>query len=68
MKEKFLAEHILLKMSQNSLVFQNKYTGDQVWIHRNVFNHLDDAIEYRIVTKEPCHVQKWVEGLFWKSL
>lgn len=68
MKEKFLAEHILLKMSQNSLVFQNKYTGDQVWIHRNVFNHLDDAVEYRIVVKEACCVQKWVEGLFWKSL
>ena len=68
MKEKFLAEHEIVRMSANSLVCKNKNTGDQVWIHRNVFNHLDDAIEYRIVTKEPCRVQKWVEGLFWKSL
>jgi hypothetical protein len=68
MKEKFLSEHILIRMSQNSLVFKNKYTGDSVWIHRNVFNHLDEAVEYRIVTKESTHVQKWVEGLFWKSL
>jgi hypothetical protein len=68
MKEKFLSEYEIVRMSQNSLVFKHKYTGNQVWIHRNVFNHLDDAVEYRIVTKEACCVQKWVEGLFWKSL
>jgi hypothetical protein len=68
MKEKFLAEYEIIRMSANSLVCKNKYTGDQVWIHRNVFNHLDDAVEYRIVVKEACCVQKWVEGLFWTSL
>lgn len=68
MKEKFLAEHEIIRMSHNSLVCKNKYTGDQVWIHRNVFNNLDTAVEYRIVVKNECHVQKWVEGLFWKSL
>lgn len=68
MKEKFLAEHEIVRMSANSLMCKNKHTGNEVWIHRNVFNHLDEAIEYRIVNKESTHVQKWVEGLFWKSL
>ena len=68
MKQKFLSEYEIIRMSANSLVCRNKYTGDQVWVHRNVFNNLDDAVEYRIVVKDPCHVQKWVEGLVWKSL
>ena len=68
MKQKFLSEYEIIKMSYNSLVCQNKYTGETVWIHRNVFNNLDKAVDYRVVQKDECRVQKWVEGLFWKSL
>lgn len=68
MKEKFLSEYSLYKMSRNSMIFTDNKTGEKVWIHRNIFNNLDKAETYRVVVKDECHVQKWVEGLFWESL
>ena len=64
MKEKFMQNYELIRMSKNSLVFRNKSTNESVFIHRNVFNNLDTAVDYRQVTLED-KANIWIEILTW---
>lgn len=64
MKEKFMQNYELIRMSKNSLVFRNKSTNEPVFIHRNVFNNLDTAVDYRQVTLED-KPNIWIEILTW---
>lgn len=64
MKEKFMQEYELIRMSKNSLVFRNKSTNEEVFIHRKIFNSLDIAVDYRQVTPEGIH-NIWIETLLW---
>lgn len=64
MKEKFMQNYELIRMSKNSLVFRNKSTNEPVFIHRNVFNNLYTAVDYRQVTLED-KPNIWIEILTW---
>ena len=66
MKEKFLSEFTIIRMSKSSLVVRNK-NGQEAYIHRNVFNNLDVAQDYRLVKRPELGNQWWVETLVWKS-
>lgn len=56
-------------MSKSSLVCKEVETGDVVYIHRNAFNQLDEAADFRVVER-PFRglTTKWVEVLVWKAL
>lgn len=66
MKEKFLAEFTIIRMSKSSLVVCDK-DGREAYIHRNAFNNLDVAQDYRITVKPELGHQRWIEVLVWKS-
>ena len=66
MKEKFLAEFNIVRMSKSSLVVCNK-NGQEAYIHRNSFNNLDIAQDYRLVKRPEMGSQWWIEILVWKS-
>jgi hypothetical protein len=68
MKEKFMQEFDIVRMSKSSLLLQNKKTGEHVYIHRNAFNKLDIAVEYRIVQREFMGNTLWLEVLCWESI
>lgn len=65
-KTKFNAEFSISKMSRNSLVCLDK-DYREVYIHRNVYNQLEVATDYRIVEKPELGHQLWIEVLVWKS-
>ena len=69
MKEKFLSEYTLMSMKRNSIQLLNKKSGNFVYIHRNAFNELDNAVDYREV--RDIHMtcaDIWIEVLTWKRL
>jgi hypothetical protein len=65
MKEKFLAEFTIVRMSKSSLVVRDK-DGREIYIHRNSFNNLDVAQDYRIVERPEMGYQRWIEVLVWR--
>ena len=73
MKERFLAEYVIVNMNNKSLTVENKKTHQMCFIHRNAFNQLDKAEDYREVE---CVFEKngremrnnWIEVLVWKTL
>lgn len=69
MKEKFLSEYTLIDMKRNSLRVRNNKSGKDCYIHRNAFNSLNDAVDYREVTDltMTC-ASTWIEVLAWKRL
>ena len=73
MKEKFLSEYIIVNMNNKSLTVENKKTHKMCFIHRNAFNSLDNAVDFREVTK--MFIAKgneaettWIEVLTWKTM
>jgi hypothetical protein len=64
-KEKFLAEFDIVRMSKSSLVVRNK-DGHESYIHRNAFNNLDIAQDYRLIKRAEMNGQWWIEVLVWK--
>ena len=70
MKEKFLSEYNIVNMNNKSLTVENKKTHQMCFIHRNAFNNLDNAIDYREIPKQTIKdVEKeliWIEVLIWK--
>lgn len=68
MKERFMQEFNIIKMCKSSLLLQNKKTGENVYIHRNVFNKLDASVDYRVVRHENLGYTSWVEILCWESI
>lgn len=67
MKEKFLAEFTIVRMSKSSLVVRNQ-NGQEAYIHRNSFNNLDIAQDYRMTKRPEMDNQWWIEILVWRSL
>ena len=70
MKEKFLSEYNIVNMNNKSLTVENKKTQQMCFIHRNAFNNIDNAIDYREIPKQTIKdVEKeliWIEVLIWK--
>jgi hypothetical protein len=73
MKERFLAEYIIVNMNNKSLTVENKKTHQMGFIHRNAFNQLDKAVDYRevehVFEKNGREMRTiWIEVLVWKTL
>lgn len=69
MKERLFEEFDIYKMSAHSLQLKCKKTGEIVFIHRNSFNAIDNAVDYRIITRTfNCSTTKWIEILVWKTV
>lgn len=66
MKEKFLSEFSIVRMSKSSLVICDK-NGREAYIHRNAFNNLDVAKDYRVIERPEMGYQRWIEVLVWRS-
>jgi hypothetical protein len=55
-------------MSAGSLKCLNKETGETVYISRNAFNALENAIDMRETRPEFCAgTMLWIEVCVWKS-
>lgn len=71
MKKRFFETYDIEAMSGHSLKLRDIKTNDTVYIHRNAFNALNDAVDFRVVTREFARCgeySKWVEVLVWKVL
>lgn len=68
MKEKFLKDYELLAMCKSSIKVMNKYTGEICYIHRNAFNSLHRAVDYRETLDTPDARFKWIEVLSWNTI
>lgn len=69
MKQKLFEKFDIMSMTKNSLVLRDKLTGVTVYMHRNAFNKINDAVDFRVV--ERClnyKSSKWVEVLVWQAL
>lgn len=67
MKVKFLTEFELVKMSKNSIMVRNNKSGEMAYIHRNAFNSLDVAVDYRMVWRSEMNTN-WIEVLVWRTI
>lgn len=73
MKEKFLSEYIIVNMNNKSLTVENRKTHKKCFIHRNAFNSLDVAVDFReldkvfIVNGNETE-STWIEVLTWKTM
>lgn len=71
MKKRFFETFDIEAMSGHSLKLRAIKANETVYIHRNAFNALDNAVDFRVVTREfshKCDANKWVEVLVWKAL
>ena len=71
MKKRFFETFDIEAMSGHSLKLRDLKTNETVYIHRNAFNALNDAVDFRVITREFSHsykTNKWVEVLVWKAL
>lgn len=71
MKKRFFETFDIETMSGHSLRLRDLKTNETVYIHRNAFNALNDAVDFRVVTREFARhgeCSKWVEVLVWKVL
>lgn len=71
MKKRFFETFDIEAMSGRSLKLRAIKANETVYIHRNAFNALDNAVDFRVVTREfaGCgKYSKWVEVLVWKAL
>ena len=73
--EKFNETYELYKMSKNSMIVNNRTTGEMVFIHRNAYNALlsGSVEDFRTVKRfytDGIHRQEqtWVEVLTWVSI
>lgn len=56
-------------MSKASLLLLDNETKKEVYIHRNAFNNLDKAVEFRITDKILSgRKMAWIEILIWKTI
>lgn len=70
MKKRFLEEFEIIRMSRNSLIVRQRTTGEECFIHRNVFNLLQDAVDYRIKEVwfgEDRRSSNWIEVCCWRT-
>ena len=73
MKKRFLSEYTIVNMNNKSLTVESKKTHQMCFIHRNAFNQLDNAADYReverVFKKNECEMRSiWIEVLVWKVL
>lgn len=73
MKQKFLSQYTLKNMNKNSLTVENNTTHEMCFIHRNAFNHLENAVDFREVKKTlVCggieRETSWIEVLVWRTM
>ena len=68
MKKQFLDQFEIIRMTNKCLLVRDKKTFDEAFIHRNAFNALENAVDYRILPEgfEPGR-KAWVEVLVWKA-
>lgn len=69
-KEQFESEYTLVGMSRSSVKFQNRRSGEIVYMHRNAVNKLENMVDYRVVDQPSlsCVATKWFEVLSWGIL
>lgn len=69
MKEKLLNEYEIVSMTKSSLKLIHKNKGKIVYIHRNAFNNLDNASNYRETEQMINGVRTlWIEILIWRIM
>lgn len=73
MKQRFLSQYTIKNMNKNSLTVENNATHEMCFIHRNSFNQLENAVDFREVKKTLVsggieRETKWIEVLVWKTL
>lgn len=69
MKEKLLNEYEIISMAKSSLKLRHKEKGEMVYIHRNAFNNIDQASDYRVTERIVNGVYTlWIETLVWKVM
>lgn len=67
MKKQFLDQFEIIRMTNKCLLVRDKKTFEEAFIHRNAFNALEKAVDYRIISVDfdPGR-QSWIEVLVWK--
>ena len=69
MKEKLLNEYEILSMAKSSLRLRHRDKGEIVYIHRNAFNNIDKASDYRVTEQIVNGIQTlWIEILVWRVM
>lgn len=69
MKEKLLNEYEIVSMAKSSLRLRHKEKGEMVYIHRNAFNNIDQASDYRVTERFVNGVcTLWIETLVWRVM
>lgn len=69
MKERFLNEFEIIAMTKSSLRLEEKRTGRTVYIHREAFNSLSEATDYRITSRHfKGDTTNWIEVLVWRVI
>lgn len=73
MKEKFLSEYTIVNMNNKSLTVESKKSRQMCFIHRNAFNQLKNAVDFREVKKTLVRggIEReipWIEVLVWKTM
>jgi hypothetical protein len=67
--EKFHATYNVVGMTRNSICVQNKETYQKHFMHRNAFNLLRDAIDFRETERFFHGVStSWIEVLIWRAI
>lgn len=67
--EKFHETYTVVGMTKNSICVQNKETYQKYFMHRNAFNLLRDAVDFR-ETERFFHggSTPWIEVLAWRAI
>lgn len=69
MRKKFNERFTIISMAKSSLLVVDNETKKEVYIHRNAFNSLDDAVDLRVVTRFIAGKDiPWVKVLIWRAL
>lgn len=69
MRKRFFEEFDIVRMTRSSIVVRERRTGLDGFMHRNAFNELDHAEDFRF--KERIidgRSSWWVEILIWKAI
>lgn len=68
MKKQFLDQFEIIRMTNKCLLVRDKKTFEEAFIHRNAFNELEKAVDYRIISIDfDRGRQSWIEVLTWRS-
>lgn len=69
MFEKFHTNYTIVKMNKNSVTVVNNKTMKKCFIHRNAFNLLQNAEDFREVERVfDGGAGTWIEILIWKAI